>query len=163
MAQLMQGCGLQRQGRAPWIEQHLDPWFGLPAAAAINQQQLQQGTAIAGPGAAIGQALQRWSAAPDAHLGLIGIGHAAQAEQLAPGRKSCLDGVVPAQLLRCGGTAGRGLKGLDPDAPVIAHRPAHRRGLQLVAVISVAGCSQGCRGPGPLELKRPERNSCRAL
>ena len=72
MAQLVQGGGLQWQGGLPRTQQHIDAGFGPPLLLPPCRYQGQHGAAMAGPLAAISQPLQRRTAAPHTHQGLLG-------------------------------------------------------------------------------------------
>jgi len=144
MAQLVQGCGLQRQGRPTRVQQHVDARFGPPLLLPLSGHQAQYGTAVAGALAPIGQPLQRGTAAPQAHLGLLGVAHPADSEQARPLLQGGLDGGGPGRLALGFGAAGLSARRLDPDAPMVHDRPADRRWPQqmaVVAAVSGRGCS----------------------
>jgi hypothetical protein len=144
MPQLVEGGGLQRQGRPTRIQQHIDARFGPPLLLPLGCHQAQHGPAMAGALATIGQPLQRRPAAPQAHLGLIGVAHQADLEQTRPLLQCRLNGGAPCGLALGFGGSSLSVGWFDPDAPVVHDRPAGRRGLQQMAVVAAVGCRR-CR------------------
>ena len=128
MAQLMQGCGLNRWLRLPWADQHGHLGLQLPTPLPLHLHQFQDSASVAGAVVESGR-----PASLDNHLSAFGLINQGDGEVALPGVEGLIHRLKPALLPDAGGpvVAHR----FDPHTPMGLGWPAGRGGFELVAIV----------------------------